>query len=177
MLQGLREVEIATIMRQVLEGLAYLHSRGVIHRDIKVTAQAPVSIDQAPSCPYLWKQGDVLYSGKQGRRQERHFSFGRAHSSFILNELSDWTHLQASNILVGRDGSVKLSDLGVAAKLERQFSCPAEGFAKLERRNTFVGSPAFIAPELLVGHEKGYGPSQEVVTTSLTLNHLSVLQC
>ena len=63
---------------------------------------------------------------------------------------------QSSNILVGRDGTVKLSDLGVAAKLERHFSCTVpEGYAKLERRNTFVGSPAFIAPELLTGLEQG----------------------
>ena len=65
--------------------------------------------------------------------------------------------LQASNILVGRDGTVRLSDLGVAAKLERHFSCTLpEGYAKLERRNTFVGSPAYIAPELLTGLEQGY---------------------
>ena len=66
---------------------------------------------------------------------------------------------QASNILVGRDGSVRLSDLGVAAKLERHFSCAVpEGYAKLERRNTFVGSPAYIAPELLTGLEQGCAP-------------------
>ena len=35
-MQGLREVEIATIMKQVLEALAYMHGRGVLHRDIKV---------------------------------------------------------------------------------------------------------------------------------------------
>ena len=56
---------------------------------------------------------------------------------------------------------MRLSDLGVAAKLERHFSC-AEGFAKLERRNTFVGSPAFIAPELLTGIEKGYISSRHM---------------
>ncbi len=67
--------------------------------------------------------------------------------------------VQASNILVGRDGTVRLSDLGVAAKLERHFSCAIpEGYAKLERRNTFVGSPAYIAPELLTGLEQGCFP-------------------
>ena len=55
---------------------------------------------------------------------------------------------------------MRLSDLGVAAKLESHYSCAAEGFAKLERRNTFVGSPAFIAPELLTGIEKGYTSSR-----------------
>jgi serine/threonine protein kinase len=70
------------------------------------------------------------------------------------------SHLQASNILVGRDGTVRLSDLGVAAKLERHLSCSSEFFAKLERRNTFVGSPAFIAPELLTGVEEGWAAPQ-----------------
>ena len=64
--------------------------------------------------------------------------------------------VQASNILVGRDGRVRLSDLGVAAKLERHFSGVHHAFGSLERRNTFVGSPAYIAPELLTGIDKGW---------------------
>lgn len=63
--------------------------------------------------------------------------------------------VQASNILVGRDGRVRLSDLGVAAKLERNFSGEHLAFSSLERRNTFVGSPAYIAPELLTGADQG----------------------
>ena len=58
---------------------------------------------------------------------------------------------QASNILVCRGtGSVKLSDLGVAAKLDRRFSAvEPEKFAELTRRNTFIGSPAYMAPEVI----------------------------
>jgi hypothetical protein len=59
--------------------------------------------------------------------------------------------MQASNILVCRgSGSVKLSDLGVAAKLDRRFSAAEpEKFAELTRRNTFIGSPAYMAPEVI----------------------------
>ncbi len=54
------------------------------------------------------------------------------------------------------DGCVRLSDLGVAAKLDRHF-CAREpsAYATLQRRNTFIGSPAFMAPEVLCGSEQG----------------------
>jgi serine/threonine protein kinase len=37
-LQGLEEVGIATIMREVLKGLEYVHKQGGIHRDVKVSS-------------------------------------------------------------------------------------------------------------------------------------------
>ena len=76
------EKEIATIMREVLIGLQYLHQDGCMHRDIK-----------------------------------------------------------SDNVLLNREGSVKLGDFGFATSLSNPAS----------KRKTMVGTPYWMAPEVARG--------------------------
>ncbi|WIA42603.1 hypothetical protein OEZ86_008578 [Tetradesmus obliquus] len=102
--EGLSEVVIATIMRKVLEALAYVHKQGDIHRDVK-----------------------------------------------------------AGNVLVDGEGNVKLGDFGVAATPEREADWRGP-----KTRNTFVGTPCWMAPEVLE-QVSGYGTSADIWSFGITI--------
>ncbi|KAB1278782.1 Serine/threonine-protein kinase 25 [Camelus dromedarius] len=133
----LEETYIATILREILKGLDYLHSERKIHRDIK----GPLGREVACRCVGLVAGGALrsqpVLPVAQKLSRSSLLCFQKTCESQM--ELS-WFHVPApANVLLSEQGDVKLADFGVAGQLtDTQI-----------KRNTFVGTPFWMAPEVI----------------------------
>ncbi|CUG85709.1 protein kinase, putative [Bodo saltans] len=100
--KGLREQVVRRYIREALQGLAYLHSRGIVHRDVK-----------------------------------------------------------PGNMLLGSDGSLKLTDFGTSRAMETA----AEAF----QTGTVVGTVPYLAPECMRGT---YSAASDVWAIGCTALHM-----
>jgi len=82
-------------------------------------------------------------------------AMGAAHQKGIVHR-----DLKPGNILLGEDDSPKITDFGLAKRLDPSMSGEKQG--GLTHANVIMGSPSYMAPEQAFGKTKNVGPAADI---------------
>jgi polo-like kinase 4 len=133
----LREREAAKVIKQLLQSLQYMHERGVIHRDLKLS-NILLERPSSPSLPVAKRFPSAAAEIVEKCRQSIPFdspTHNLSSSTTTNNNIIDIPLL-----------TIKLCDFGLAILLEHPD----------EEHFTLCGTPNYIAPEIASQRAHGY---------------------
>eukprot|EP00297_Palpitomonas_bilix_P007846 CAMPEP_0113867482 /NCGR_PEP_ID=MMETSP0780_2-20120614/443_1 /TAXON_ID=652834 /ORGANISM="Palpitomonas bilix" /LENGTH=497 /DNA_ID=CAMNT_0000852429 /DNA_START=133 /DNA_END=1626 /DNA_ORIENTATION=+ /assembly_acc=CAM_ASM_000599 len=139
------EADASNFIRQILEGLAYMHSRGIVHRDLKPDNILLTTTSQNDLPPRR-----VTHLEKDASLEESIVDAGKRSSS-------TGTHTKTDHVVSPRLLRLLLADFGFSK-------------AATDPLISFCGSPIYMAPEVIVGTRgvtPGARPSAEVRASHL----------
>ncbi|RLW11589.1 hypothetical protein DV515_00001301 [Chloebia gouldiae] len=165
----LDEACIATILKEVLEGLDYLHKNGQIHRDVKagnilLGEDGSVQIAEGPTLPPFishsraTKPRELLQFLRKAKMMDTHMEDLKAKVTFAERGFpedsdcstdgdSDPSRSAKTSSIAGSQnafGNRKRTDFGVSA-----FLATGGDITRNKVRKTFVGTPCWMAPEVM----------------------------
>ncbi len=112
-----------------------------VGRDRDVCFIAMEYVDGRPLTRYLGGAADLPLTAKIGIIRQTAEALGHAHERGVLHR-----DVKPGNILVGKDGRVKVTDFGIGKFTEATTS-------ELTRTGHMVGSPAYMSPEQVKGEK------------------------
>ncbi|KAG6910568.1 hypothetical protein DXG01_009518 [Tephrocybe rancida] len=144
---GLEEDVVRCILRQALQGLNYLHINGFIHRDIKA---ANLLIDDDGTVLL----GDLGVAADLAEDTSHRSTSSKASSSSVAAGISRSGQTDPPKRVVLFDHTTPLSER-----------------PKMGKRKSFVGTPCWMAPELIQGHQ--YDSSADIWSFGITALELT----
>ncbi|KAF9535486.1 kinase-like domain-containing protein [Crepidotus variabilis] len=154
---GMEEDVVRCILRQALKGLNYLHINGFIHRDIKA-ANLLIDDDGTVLLGDLGVAADLA--------EDTSHVAPSPHTKFSITSPSSMSQFKSSSTSSTHSGG----STGKRAVLFDE-AVPAPARPKVGKRKSFVGTPCWMAPELIQG--KQYDSKADIWSFGITALELT----
>jgi len=146
------------LLREAVTSARFSHPHIVAVHDVEDTPEgafvAMEFVDGASLEALIDMQGVLAPSDVAALGAAVAQALATAHRSDVLHR-----DVKPANVLLGKDGSIKVTDFGIAALVSGQS----------EDRDRIFGTPGFLAPEVLL--DGAWGPSADLFALGVTLHY------